>query len=221
MKVLLVAGGRNTAGFDCRRLSEAGRAVEDCDGLVRAARKPYDAIVLDRTLSEMDAQEIARAIRASGLKTPILLLTPVGELDDRSEAREAGVLVEPPISPELLALAEAFIVRPPRRPVQSVLRVADLEMDLLAQTVTRGGRRLGVQGRQFRLLGYLMQNAGRVVTRTMLLENVWEMYSEPGTNIVETHVSRLRAKVDKGFAAELIHTLRGVGYLLSAATEPR
>jgi two-component system OmpR family response regulator len=166
----------------------------------------------------MDGLAILRTIRASGVKTPVLLLTALGGIDDRVEGLEAGgddYLVKPFAMAELLARVNALARRPPPQDVQTTLEVADLKLDRLRRTVTRGGARIELQPREFQLLEYLMRHRGRVVTRTMLLESVWYFHFDPKTNIVETHMSRLRAKVDRGHGLELIHTVRGAGYCLS------
>jgi two-component system OmpR family response regulator len=169
-------------------------------------------------LPQIDGLAILRTIRASGVKTPVLLLTALGGIDDRVEGLEAGsddYLVKPFAFAELLARVNALARRPPPLDVQTALRVADLEMNLLRRSVTRGGQRIELQPREFQLLEYLMRHAGKVVTRTMLLEAVWDFHFDPNTNIVETHISRLRSKVDRGHAHELIHTVRGSGYCMS------
>ena len=221
MKLLLVEDDRETAAYVKRALTEAGHAVDHAsdgrDGLLLAAGETYDVMVLDRMLPRVDGLAILRTIRASGVKTPVLLLTALGGIDDRVEGLEAGgddYLVKPFAFAELLARVNALARRPPPQDVQTTLRVADLEMNLLRRTVTRGGKRIDLQPREFQLLEYLMRHAGKVVTRTMLLEAVWDFHFDPKTNIVETHVSRLRAKVDRNQAKELIHTLRGAGYSL-------
>jgi two-component system OmpR family response regulator len=176
-------------------------------------------MVLDRMLPELDGLAILRTIRAAGVKTPVLLLTALGGIDDRVEGLNAGgddYLVKPFAFAELLARVNALARRPPPQDVPTELAVADLKVDLLKRTVTRGGQRIELQAREFQLLEYLMRHAGRVVTRTMLLEGVWDFHFDPKTNIVETHMSRLRGKVDRGHGAELIHTVRGAGYILSA-----
>ena len=158
-------------------------------------------------------------MRAANVKTPVLLLTALGGIDDRVEGLEAGgddYLVKPFAFAELLARVNALARRPPPQDVQTTLRVADLEMNLLRRTVTRAGRKIELQPREFQLLEHLMRHAGRVVTRTMLLEAVWDFHFDPKTNIVETHISRLRSKIDRGFDAELLETVRGSGYLLRA-----
>jgi two-component system OmpR family response regulator len=160
-----------------------------------------------------------KTMRGAGVKTPVLFLTTLGGIDDRVAGLEAGgddYLVKPFAFAELLARLNALARRPAMASAETVLRVADLEMDLLKRTVARAGRRIDLQPQEFRLLEYLLRNAGRVVTRTMLLEKVWEFHFDPQTTVVETHISRLRGKIDRGFDCELIHTVRGSGYSLHA-----
>jgi two-component system OmpR family response regulator len=221
MKLLLVEDDKETAAYLKRALGEAGHTVDRAesgrDGLLLAAGEIYDVIVLDRMLPEIDGLAILRTIRASGVKTPVLLLTALGGIDDRVEGLDAGgddYLVKPFAFAELLARINALARRPAAQDAPTTFRVADLEMNLLRRTVARGGGRVELQPREFQLLEYLMRHAGRVVTRTMLLETVWDFHFDPKTNIVETHISRLRAKVDKGQAQPLIHTVRGAGYCL-------
>ena len=221
MKLLIVEDDREAASYLKRALSEAGHAVDYAaagrDGLMLAAAEPYDVIILDRMLPEIDGLAILRTIRASGVKTPVLLLTALGGIDDRVEGLEAGAddyLVKPFAFAELLARVNALARRPPTQDLRVELVVADLKLDLLKRTVTRAGRRIELQPREFQILEYLLRHAGRVVTRTMLLESVWDFHFDPKTNIVETHMSRLRGKVDRGHAHELIHTVRGAGYVL-------
>jgi len=219
MKLLLVEDDRETAAFLKRALGEAGHVVDHAvsgrDGLMLAAGEAYDVIVLDRMLPGLDGLAILRTIRAAKVKTPVLLLTAVGGIDDRVEGLEAGgddYLVKPFAFAELLARVNALARRPPTQDIQTVLRVADLEVNLLSRSVSRGGQRIDLQPREFQLLEYLMRHAGRVVTRTMMLESVWDFHFDPKTNIVETHMSRLRAKIARDGAPELIHTVRGAGY---------
>ena len=207
MKLLIVEDDRDGAAYLKKALSEAGHTVDHAaggrDGLLLAAGEPYDVIVLDRMLPEMDGLAILRTIRASGVKAPVLLLTALGGIDDRVEGLEAGgddYLVKPYATAELLARINALARRPPPQDIETTLQIADLKMDRLKRTVARGGARIDLQPREFQLLEYLMRHAGRVVTRTMLLESVWEFHFDPKTNIVETHMSRLRAKVDRGTA---------------------
>jgi two-component system OmpR family response regulator len=221
MKLLLVEDDRETAAYLKRALSEAGHAVDQAhdgrDGLLLAVGETYDVVVLDRMLPQLDGLAILRTLRAASVKTPVLLLTALDGIDDRVEGLEAGgddYLVKPFAFAELLARVNALARRPPPQDVQTMLRVADLEMNLLRRTVTRAGQKIDLQPREFQLLEHLMRHAGRVVTRTMLLEAVWEFHFDPKTNIVETHISRLRGKIDRGHAGSLIHTLRGAGYCL-------
>ena len=221
MKLLVVEDDDETAAFLLRALQEAGhvvdRAASGRDGLLLAAGEPYDVIVLDRMLPPPDGLTIVRTIRAAGVKAPVLLLTALGGIDDRVEGLEAGAddyLVKPFAFSELLARVNALARRPPPQDAPTALQVGDLNLDMLKRSVTRGRARIELQPREFQILAFLMRNAGRVVTRTMLLESVWGFHFDPKTNIVETHVSRLRSKVDRGRGAQLIHTVRGAGYCI-------
>ncbi len=170
-------------------------------------------------LPNIDGLSLVKTLRAAHVKTPVLFLTTMGGIDDRVEGLEAGgddYIVKPFAFSELVARINALARRPPLADAESVLRVADLELDRLKRTVKRGGKKIDLQPREFRLLEYLMLNSDRVVTRTMLLENVWNFHFDPKTNIVETHMSRLRSKVDRGQPKELIQTLRGSGYMIRA-----
>lgn len=214
---------RATGAYLRRGLEEHGHVVDLApdgrDGLFLAAGETYDLMIVDRMLPGFDGLGLVKTVRGAGVKTPVLFLTTMSGVGDRVEGLEAGgddYLVKPFAFAELLARVNALARRPPIAQVETQLKVADLEMDLTARKVRRAGRLIPLQPREFRLLEYLMRNAGRTVTRTMLLENVWEFHFEPKTNIVETHVSRLRSKIDKGFDAELIETVRGSGYLLRA-----
>ncbi|HEV2364145.1 MAG TPA: response regulator transcription factor [Caulobacteraceae bacterium] len=224
MKLLLVEDDAETNAWLKRALSEAGHTVDLAsagrDGLLLAAGEPYDVIILDRMLPQVDGLTILRTIRAAKVKTPVLLLTAMGGIDDRVEGLEAGgddYLVKPFAFTELLARVNALARRPPPQDTPTRLQVADLEMDLLKRAVSRGGEKIELQPREFQLLEYLMRNAERVVTRTMLLESVWDFHFDPRTNIVETHISRLRAKLARRGAPELIQTVRGAGYCLRAS----
>ena len=222
MKILIIEDDPDTAGYLQTGLREQGHSVECVgngrDGLLLAAGQPFDALVVDRMLPGLDGLSVLKTLRGAGVKTPVLLLTALGGIGDRVEGLEAGgddYLVKPFAFAELLARLNALVRRPPLNDVPTVLRVADLEMDLLKRSVTRGGESIDLQPREFQLLEYLMRNAGRVTTRTMLLEHVWDFHFDPKTNIVETHISRLRAKVDRGRSRELICTVRGAGYTLN------
>lgn len=222
MKILIIEDDPETAGYLQTGLREQGHSVECVgngrDGLLLAAGQPFDALVVDRMLPGLDGLSVLKTLRSAGVKTPVLLLTALGGIGDRVEGLEAGgddYLVKPFAFAELLARLNALVRRPPLNDIPTVLRVADLEMDLLKRSVTRGGESIDLQPREFQLLEYLMRNAGRVTTRTMLLEHVWDFHFDPKTNIVETHISRLRAKVDRGRSRELICTVRGAGYTLN------
>ena len=222
MKILLIEDDADTSRFVANGLRERGHVVDQSedgrDGLFLASEAAYDVMVIDRMLPRVDGLAIVKTVRAAGVKAPVLMLTTLSGVNDRVEGLEAGAddyLVKPFAFAELLARVNALARRPPITGEESVLRVADLEMDRLKRTVTRAGRRIELQQQEFKLLEYLMRNAGQVVTRTMLLENVWEFHFDPRTSVVETHISRLRAKVDRDFERELIHTVRGSGYCLS------
>ncbi|HZM44577.1 MAG TPA: response regulator transcription factor [Burkholderiales bacterium] len=222
MKILLIEDDADTSRFVANGLRERGHVVDQSedgrDGLFLASETGYDVMVIDRMLPRVDGLAIVKTVRAAGVKAPVLILTTLGGVNDRVEGLEAGAddyLVKPFAFAELLARVNALARRPPITGEESVLRVGDLEMDRLKRTVTRAGRRIELQQQEFKLLEYLMRNAGQVVTRTMLLENVWEFHFDPRTSVVETHISRLRAKVDRDFERELIHTVRGSGYCLS------
>jgi two-component system OmpR family response regulator len=177
-------------------------AVDGKEGLLLAATEPYDVLVVDRMLPGLDGLSILRTLRASGNAVPALILSALGDVDDRVAGLRAGgddYLVKPFAFAELHARIEALLRRAHPEAAATTLRVGDLEMDLLAREVTRGGRRVELQPREFRLLEYLMRHAGQVVSRTMLLENVWDYHFDPQTNVVDVHVSRLRRKIDAGF----------------------
>lgn len=223
MKILVIEDDRETADYVRKGLEEAGHVVDVAtngrDGLFLAAGEPFDLIIADRRLPGVDGLSIVKTIRGGGVKTPVLFLTTMAGVGDRVEGLEAGAddyLVKPFAFAELVARVNALTRRPPMAAVETVLRVANLEMDLIARKVRRAGQEIDLQPREFRLLEFLMRHAGRTVTRTMLLEGVWDFHFDPKTNIVETHISRLRSKVDKGFEAELIETVRGSGYCIRA-----
>jgi two-component system, OmpR family, response regulator len=223
MRILLVEDDERTAGFIARSLREHGHTIDVTgdgrEGLMLAAGQPYDAMIIDRMLPGLEGLAIVKTIRAAGSQTPVIMLTTKSQIGDRVEGLEGGAddyLVKPFAFAELNARLNALVRRPPMSTVETVLRVHDLEMDLLKRTVTRAGTLIAIQPQEFKLLEFLMRRAGRVVTRTMLLEGVWDFHFDPMTKVVETHISRLRGKVDKGFDAELIHTIRGAGYVLRA-----
>jgi two-component system, OmpR family, response regulator len=223
MKVLLIEDDPRTGAYIEKGLQELGHIVELAtngrDGLFLAEAGTYDVMIVDRMLPALDGLSMVKMIRAAGVKTPVLFLTTMSGIGDRVQGLEAGgddYLVKPFAFAELLARLNALTRRPPLNPVETVLRAADLEMDLISRRVTRAGKKIELKPREFRLLEYLMRRADQVVTRTMLLEDVWDFHFDPKTNIVETHISRLRAKIDRGFERELIETVRGSGYLLRA-----
>jgi two-component system, OmpR family, response regulator len=221
MRILVIEDDAETAAYVMTGLRKSGHiADQESDGrkgLVTAASGDYDVLIVDRMLPGMDGLALVQTIRSIGVKAAVLFLTARGGIDDRVQGLEAGgddYLTKPFAFSELLARVNALGRRPPLVQIETVLRVADLEMDLIAHRVKRGSKNIALQPREFRLLEYLMRNAGRVVTRTMLLEKVWEFHFDPKTKIVETHISRLRAKIGWDGQQELIHTIRGAGYVL-------
>ena len=224
MKILVVEDSEGVARFVCNGLREAGHAVDHAangrDGLFLASSGGYDAIVLDRMLpGGIDGLGIVEALRRTGNRTPILILSALAKVDDRIRGLRAGgddYLAKPFAFGELAARLDALVRRSQGDGSETVLAVGDLRMDLLARRVTRAGQTIHLQPREFSLLEYLMRHAGQVVTRTMLLENVWDYHFDPQTNVIDVHVSKLRQKIDAPFARPLLHTLRGVGYRLDA-----
>jgi two-component system, OmpR family, response regulator len=223
MRILLIEDDADTAAYVVDGLKAGGHMADHVpdgrDGLIFASSGRHDVIVVDRMLPGSDGLVIVKALRGAGVETPVLFLTARGGIDDRVEGLEAGgddYLTKPFAFSELMARLNALVRRSPFSQVRTTLRVADLEMDLLSRKVRRGPREIDLQPREFRLLEYLMRNSDHVVTRTMLLEHVWEFHFDPRTKIVETHMSRLRSKVDRGVERELIHTIRGSGYVIRA-----
>jgi two-component system OmpR family response regulator len=223
VKILLIEDDRQTADYIAKGLREHGHVVDRSDngrdGLYMATGEPYDVMIVDRNLPNMDGLSLVKAARGSGTRTPVLFLTTMGGVDDRVAGLEAGAddyLVKPFAFAELLARVGALARRPPIV-AQTELRVGDLEVNLLARTVVRGGQRIELLAQEFKILEYLMRHTGEIVTRTMLLEKVWDFHFDPKTNIVETHISRLRSKIDKGFDRPLLHTVRGAGYVVRAS----
>jgi two-component system OmpR family response regulator len=219
MRVLIIEDDVDTASYISKGLTEEGHAVDHFadgrDGLLQATTEDYDVIIVDRMLPGVDGLNLVRTLRGVGKQIPVLFLTSLGGVDDRVNGLEAGgddYVTKPFAFSELLARLHALTRRPPLKGEETVLRVADLEMDLVRRTVKRAGQTIDLQPREFRLLEFLMRNQGRIVTRTMLLERVWDFHFDPKTSVVETHISRLRAKIDRPFANDLIHTTRGAGY---------
>jgi len=221
VKVLLIEDDQETSAYIARGLREQGHVVDLAasgrDGLFLAADGGHDVLVVDRMLPGLDGIGLVQALRGMKVKAPVLFLTALGGVGDRVRGLDAGAddyLVKPFAFAELLARINALSRRPPLTDAPVVLRAGDLELDLLKRTVTRAGQPIELQPREFQLLEFLLRNADRVVTRTMLLEAVWDFHFDPRTNIVETHMSRLRAKLGQGGGAELIYTVRGAGYIL-------
>lgn len=223
MKILVIEDDNETAEYVAKGLRERGHtadiAADGFDGLFLAKESTYDILVLDRMLPKLDGLSILKTLRESGIKTPVLFLTAMGSIEDRVKGLESGgddYLVKPFAFSELYARVISLARRPPLNEVQTKLVVGGLEIDLINRTVLRNGTSIELQPTEFRLLEYLMRNAGRIVTRTMLLEAVWQFNFDPKTNIVETHISRLRSKIEKGFEHEMLKTVRGSGYKLDA-----
>ncbi len=224
MRILVVEDDKDVAAFVLKGLREAGHVAEHADngrdGLFLAASEAFDAIVLDRMLpGGVDGLRLLETLRAQQNQTPVLFLSAMAQVDDRVRGLQAGgddYLTKPFAFAELLARVEALARRGKGEGPTTKLTTGDLEMDLLSRGVRRAGQKIDLQPREFRLLEYLMRHAGQVVTRTMLLEGVWDYHFDPQTNVIDVHVSRLRQKIDKPFASSLIHTVRNAGYMLRA-----
>ena len=223
MRILVVEDDAETAGYLTGGLEEEGHAVSwsraGRDGLFMAMTENFDLLIIDRMLPELDGLTLVKTLRAAKVEAPVLFLTTMAGIDDRVTGLNAGgddYLVKPFAFSELVARVKALSRRPRGTMVDTQFKVADLELDVVKHVVKRGGQEIQLQPREFRLLEYLMRHAGQVVTRTMLLDNVWNYHFDPKTNVVESHLSRLRTKIDKGFTPELIHTVRGAGYCLRA-----
>lgn len=223
MRLLLVEDDRDAADYLRKAFREAGHVVDHAadgeEGLALALDDKYDVLIVDRMLPLRDGLSLVAELRGRGHATPVLILSALGQVDDRVQGLRAGgddYLPKPYAFTELLARVEALARRGGPQATDTLYKVAELELDRLAHRVTRGGKEIPLQPREFRLLEYLMRHAGQVVTRTMLLENVWDYHFDPQTNVIDVHVSRLRSKVDKGFDVPLIHTVRGAGYMVRA-----
>lgn len=222
MHVLIIEDDKDVAAYITKGLTESGyiadAAYTGTEGLTMAQSGQYDILIVDRMLPELDGLSVIETLRKEGMSVPVLILSALGEVDDRVEGLAAGgddYLVKPYAFSELLARVQALTRRRGSEiQDQMTLEVADLQLDRLKRKVTRAGKKINLQPREFRLLEYLMSNAGQVVTRTMLLEKVWEYHFDPQTNVIDVHISRLRSKVDKDFDPPLIHTERGAGYSL-------
>jgi two-component system OmpR family response regulator len=224
MRILVVEDDKDVAGFVVRGLKEAGHNVEHADngrdGLFMAASEAFDAVILDRMLpGGIDGLRLLETLRAQDNSVPVLFLSALAEVDDRVRGLKAGgddYLTKPFAFSELLARVEALARRGKSDAPVTKLTVGDLDLDLLSRQVRRAGQKIDLQPREFRLLEYLMRHAGQVVTRTMLLEGVWDYHFDPQTNVIDVHVSRLRQKIDKPFETALLHTVRNAGYMLRA-----
>jgi len=222
VRILLIEDDRDVASFVKKGLEQEGYTVDHSadgkDGLYLASTEPYDGLIVDRMLPGVDGLTIVRTLRASGARTPVLILSALGEVDDRVKGLKAGgddYLIKPFAFRELTARLESLLRRSAAANTDgdpTVLRVADLEMDLLHRVVHRAGKKIDLLPTEFRLLETLMRHEGQVVTRTMLLELVWGFHFDPKTNVIDVHISNLRAKIDRAFDAPLLHTVRGVGY---------
>ncbi len=221
MHVLLIEDDREAARFLVKGLRESGHTVEHAvdgrAGLAQGLTGHFDIVITDRMLPHLDGLAVIESMRARGIATPVLVLSALGAVDDRIQGLKAGgddYLTKPFALAELLARMEALLRRHPATPNATRLRVEDLEFDLLSRRVSRGGRELELTARELKLLEYLMRRAGQVVTRTMLLEGVWDLHFDPQSNLIDVHISRLRQAIDRGAGQALIHTVRGSGYVL-------
>ena len=223
MRILIVEDDLEAAEAMARGLGEAGhdcvRGADGEEGLTAARAGEFDVMIVDRMMPKMNGVQLIETLRREGDQTPVLFLSALGEVGDRVAGLQAGgddYLVKPYAFAELIARIEALTRRRDTGSVQTLLKVGELEMDLIARTVHRSGKEIDLQPREFQLLEFLMRHAGQSVTRTMLLEKVWEYHFDPQTNVIDVHVSRLRQKLDKGFDKPLIHTVRNAGYMIRA-----
>ncbi len=223
MRILIVEDDLEAAGAMVRGLTESGHdcvsAADGEAGLTEARAGEFDVMIVDRMMPKMDGVTLIQPLRREGDQTPVLFLSALGEINDRVDGLKAGgddYLVKPYAFAELIARVEALARRRETGSVQTLLRVGDLEMDLIARTVHRQGQEIDLQPREFQLLEFMMRHAGQAVTRTMLLEKVWEYHFDPQTNVIDVHISRLRSKIDKGFDRAMLQTVRGAGYRLDA-----
>ncbi|UUP18938.1 response regulator transcription factor [Nitratireductor thuwali] len=223
MKILVIEDDGEAASFVKKAFAEAGHTADVAPdgetGFSLAQTGSYDVLVVDRMLPRRDGLSVISELRASGDTTPALVLSALGEVDDRVTGLRAGgddYLTKPYAFSELLARVEVLKRRGGAKEIETVYRVGDLELDRLSHSVRRGGQDITLQPREFRLLEYLMRHAGQVVTRTMLLENVWDYHFDPQTNVIDVHISRLRGKIERGFETPVLHTVRGAGYMLKA-----
>jgi two-component system, OmpR family, response regulator len=225
MRVLVIEDDREAAGFLLKALKESGHTAEHAAdgelGLELAGEGRFDVLIIDRMLPRRDGLSVIEVLRKQGDRTPVLILSALGEVDDRVKGLRAGsddYLTKPYSYSELLARIEALSRRGSSGETVTSYTVGDLMLDRLSHRVARAGEAINLQPREFRLLEFLMKHAGQVVTRTMLLEHVWDYHFDPQTNVIDVHISRLRAKIDKSFAVPLLHTVRGAGYMISDGT---
>lgn len=221
MRLLIIEDDRDAADYLVRAFRETGHVADHAadgeEGLAMALDGDYNVLIVDRMLPKRDGLSVIGELRAKKVETPVLILSALGQVDDRVKGLRAGgddYLPKPYSFSELLARVEVLARRRGGRNEETVYRVGDLELDRLSHRVTRGKEEMVLQPREFRLLEYLMKHAGQVVTRTMLLENVWDYHFDPQTNVIDVHISRLRSKIDKGFSQPLLHTIRGAGYMI-------
>lgn len=221
MRILIIEDDIEAAEAMSRGLSEAGfdcvHAADGAAGLTHAQKRGFDVLIVDRMMPKMNGVQVVETIRREGDATPVLFLSALGEVGDRVDGLKAGAddyLVKPYAFPELIARVEALSRRRETGAVATTLKVGDLEMNLIARTVHRGTTEIDLQPREFQLLEFMMRHAGQSVTRTMLLEKVWEYHFDPQTNVIDVHISRLRSKIDKGFERQMLQTVRGAGYRL-------
>ncbi|UXM94058.1 response regulator transcription factor [Bartonella sp. HY329] len=224
MKILVIEDDREASRYLEKALNEMGHLVDVAGdgetGYTLAEHGNYDVLVVDRMLPRRDGLSVIAGLRAQGVETPVLILSALGQVDDRVTGLRAGgddYLTKPYAFSELLARIEVLQRRKSPKDGETVYRVGDLELDRLSHSARRAGHEIALQPREFRLLEYLMRHAGQVVTRTMLLENVWDYHFDPQTNVIDVHISRLRSKIEKDFDSALLHTIRGAGYMLKAA----
>lgn len=221
MRLLIIEDDRDSADYLVKAFREVGHVAEHAadgeQGLALASSGDYDVLIVDRMLPKRDGLSLIGALRDKGIRTPALILSALGQVDDRVKGLRAGgddYLPKPYSFSELLARVEVLSRRGGGGAEETAYRVGDLELNRLSRLVTRGPKEIVLQPREFRLLEYLMKHAGQVVTRTMLLENVWDYHFDPQTNVIDVHISRLRSKIDKGFDRPLLHTIRGAGYMV-------
>ena len=221
MRILVIEDDRDAASWLMKGLKESGHVADHAangeDGLALALESIHDILIVDRMLPKMDGLTIIRTLRAKAITTPVLILSALSDVDERVKGLRAGgddYLAKPYSFAELLARVEGLGRRTGQETQETRLKALDLEIDLLTRSVTRGGQSILLQPREFKLLEYLMRNAGHIVTRTMLLENVWDYHFDPQTNVIDVHVSRLRSKIEKGFDSPILQTVRGAGYMI-------